>query len=317
MLSLSAQHAPNKKKKLSLLIMCDSSLHIVPQLEKYPTIYEYAVGRFSDLPSRKSVKKALDQKRLLINGKVALYYDKIQQGDELTLLPVIRKAPKEYPLKLTIHYEDQYLAVVEKPPGLLVSGNQFQTLENALAGNLKPSLKEDALPWPLPVHRLDKATSGLILIAKTRKARVELGRLFEKGEIEKKYQTIVIGRTPDSGKIDFPLHEKSALTLYHKLKEVPSLRNDHLSLLEVEIKTGRQHQIRMHLSGIGYPIFGDQLYGKPGEVYKGKGLFLSSVFLGFIHPMTQLEIAIRMEMPNKFESLLIREKRRWENKYKS
>ena len=101
-------------------------------------------------------------------------------------------------------------------------------------------------------------------------------------------------------------------TVYNLQETVPSLKNEFLSLIKLHPKTGRTHQIRIHLSKLGYPIMGDKLYGEEGNVLKGKGLFLCAIGLGFKHPITSEELNIEISLPHKFVSLLEREKRRWE-----
>ncbi len=113
------------------------------------------------------------------------------------------------------------------------------------------------------------------------------------------------------GEIDFQVENKEAFTSYNISQSVPSLRNTHLSLLNLNPKTGRTHQIRKHLSGIGHPIFGDKLYGTEGEIYKGKGLFLAAVKVEFRHPITGEKMNISIDTPHKFTSLLVREERRF------
>lgn len=224
--------------------------------------------------------------------------------------------PKDYPFELEVHYEDDDLAVVFKPAGLVVSGNQYKTLYNALPSNLKPSKKADCLPSPLPVHRLDKATSGLILIAKTKLSRIQLGELFEKRAIQKTYSALVMGKLEGSGKFESLVDEKEALTYYESKVIGRSIKNDYLSLVELKPVTGRTHQLRVHLSQAGFPILGDSLYSPKNKTLKHKGLFLCSHKLQFTHPHSNKNILISCLLPEKFEKRLKSENNRW-NKYHS
>lgn len=209
-------------------------------------------------------------------------------------------------------YEDDQLAIVNKPAGLPTSGNQFRTLENALIDQLKPSGAEDAMGWPKPVHRLDAPTSGLVIFAKTLSARIALGSMLEKKKIRKTYQAIVMGRPPASGSLDSPVNGQQAYTDFRLLKTVPSLKSGSLSLLELEPHTGRTHQLRIQLSDAGFPILGDPLYGSPGAILKGKGLFLCAVALRLEHPGSKAPLEVSIPAPKKFESRLQGEQARWE-----
>ena len=240
---------------------------------------------------------------------------RVQPGDELTLFRQELTPPKGFRLQLDIHYEDEHLAVVVKPAGIPTSGNQFKTIQNALIFNLNKTTAPDALNWPKPVHRLDASTSGLLLVAKTKLAQVNLGQQFENKTVKKRYHAVVIGQPPESGEWNSPIENKPSRTSFRTLQTVPSLRNTWLSLLELTPHTGRTHQLRIHLSRAGFPIMGDKLYGEEGEVFKGKGLFLCSTGLSFTHPANHQELSLELELPQKFQSLLQREKRRW-NRYK-
>ena len=203
------------------------------------------------------------------------------------------------------------MAVINKPAGITVSGNTFKTVANALLHNIKRSTQPDALFIPTPVHRLDNQTSGLLLVAKTKTSQIELGNQFKNKTIQKKYCTIVIGKVHTNQLINTPIEEKDAETNFEIIKIVKSLKYDTLSCLKVTPKTGRTHQIRIHLASIGHPILGDKLYGNKETLHKGKGLFLCAGEIKFLHPKTYKTIELKINIPRKFNSLLCREKRRW------
>ncbi len=271
---------------------------------------DYCVGVFVQLPSRKSVKKAIKAGRILVNMLPGSTGDWLKNGDELCLLSE-PKPPPALDLTLQIIFEDDFLAAVVKPAGLIVNGNQSRTLERALPANLHPSAQADALPAPKPVHRLDGATTGIVLVAKTAGASMEIGRQFERRLIKKKYQALVQGSPPENGFWEMKINGQKALTRFQTLKTLPSLRNGHLSLLDLQPESGRTHQLRIHCASAGFPIVGDRLYGQPGKVLHGKGLFLAAVQLDLQHPQNQQKLQISYPAPPKFEGLLIREYERW------
>ncbi|HEY9170373.1 MAG TPA: RluA family pseudouridine synthase [Lutibacter sp.] len=237
----------------------------------------------------------------------------MQFGQVIDLLERPKSQPKIFELPLEILFEDNHMAAIHKPAGFSVSGNAYKTIYNALPFNLKKSTEPDALPWPTPVHRLDNQTSGILLIAKTKTSQIALGNQFEDHTIQKKYCAIVIGEVLTNGKINTPIEDKIAETDFKVVTVVNSLKYQHLSLLTIYPKTGRTHQIRIHLSSIGLPIFGDKLYVDEKMLHRGKGLFLCAQEISFLHPKTSEEINLKVAIPHKFESLLLREQRRWGN----
>jgi RluA family pseudouridine synthase len=289
--------------------------HIVPDNITDIRIYDYCLALFVQLPSRKSVKKAIDNGEILVNENSVKTGYWLKGGEELSLVDREKTPPKTYHKKLDILYEDSHLAVIYKPAGLLVSGNQFKTVTNALAYNLNPSEEVDALPWALPVHRLDKATSGLLLIAKTKKCRMLLGQQFEEGRIQKQYHAVVLGELKGKGKFNTPIDGKAAQSLFESISSYPSLRSEHLTLLKLFPKTGRTHQLRKHLAENGHAILGDPLYSPENLQLKHKGLFLSATRLKFKHPVTKKEVKIEVDPPKKFMKRLESELKRWKSAY--
>jgi len=263
---------------------------------------DYAVGVFSIIQTRKGIKKAIDKGWVTVNGKVGRTADFIYGGEELILTP---EAAINYDNKidLDVLYEDDYLAIINKPAGITVSGNKSHTVQNALGHNLEPSPLNDALEPAQLVHRLDHPTSGLIIAGKTRSSVVALGELFQNRTIQKTYHAIAIGDIPQEGIIDSPIDDKPSETSYQVIQSQDSERFGQLNLVEVQPKTGRKHQIRKHLFSIGHPILGDKEYFIEGLVLTGKGLYLNASRLEFIHPQTGAAIDIYNELPEKFRKI--------------
>ncbi|PRX52168.1 RluA family pseudouridine synthase [Salegentibacter salegens] len=273
--------------------------HIVPAITEKIRLQEYAVSIFASLPTKSSLKKALKKELILLDGQPAKTSDWIKEGQKIEFLEPEEQNKKVFSLKLEIIFEDEFLAVIHKPAGIPTSGNYFKTVENALAFNLKKSTVKDALPSPLPVHRLDNPTSGILLIAKSKAAQVALNRLFEEKEIQKSYQALVLGTLPTSVTLNDRIEEKEAETSIEVLEHF-LLKNENFSLVKAFPKTGRTHQIRIHLSTHGNPIVGDKIYGKTSEFIKKGGLFLAATGLEFQHPVTKENMAFELSLPKKF-----------------
>jgi len=276
-------------------------IHIAPVQTTPIRLQEYAVGIFQTIRTKSAVKKAIKKELIFVNGKLGSTATFIKGGEEITLL----KAPtkhKTFNLNLKVLFEDDHLAIINKPAGVAVSGNSFATIDNALVNNLQPSTEEDAVR-PRPVHRLDYPTSGLLLIGKTSSSIQKLSQLFEQKEIQKTYHSITIGKMDPEGEITSPIDDKEAHTRYWLLSFQSSQRFTRLNLLELSPKTGRRHQLRKHLSSLGNPILGDKEYGTEGLILQGKGLYLHASRLEFIHPLTGEIMDIRSELPKKFLKL--------------
>ncbi|PVW13788.1 RluA family pseudouridine synthase [Marixanthomonas spongiae] len=250
------------------------------------------------------MKKAIDKGLVSVNGVVAKTGTFLKGGETVTLSSEGNKTSKPIlQLPLKICFENDHLAIINKPCGILVSGNKKKTIANALVHNLTKSGATDALLRPKPVHRLDFPTSGLLLIAKTHATVMALNKLFEDRKVKKTYHAVTYGKMPLSGTITTKVNGKDAFTEYKVLQTVPSDRFDCLNLVELFPKTGRKHQIRVHLSSFGTPILGDKNYGKEGLVLKGKGLFLNASKLEFIDPITDEFISVTTALPKKFKKI--------------
>jgi len=271
--------------------------------------------------SRTFIQKLLKEGKIsLKNLKPTKPNYKIKSGEEIK----IQIEKKEFiiaaeNIALEVVYEDKDLAVINKPSGLVVHpapGNYEHTLVNALLYYFN-CLSDINPQRPGIVHRLDKGTSGLLVIAKNNQSHLGLAQQFSKHSIKRKYIALVkgrmefnediielpIGRHPRKRKnmsVGFSKNTKYAKTYYHTLK-----RLNNFSLLELEPYTGRTHQLRVHLAFLGHPILGDTMYGKNNEFSR---LALHAETLGFTHPLTGKFIEFSCKIPKEFSDFIERNK---------
>jgi len=281
-------------------------IHTVPKLENSIRFQEYAVGIFKTLPTKSGVKKAIKKKLISINGDIATTALFIL-GEEKVILFESEDSSnfKRLQLTLDVIFEDDYLAIINKPAGILVSGNKFKTISNALDQNLIKSRQLDAVKAK-PIHRLDYPTTGVLLIGKTNASIIALNKLFEYKQIKKTYFAITIGQMEFSGIINTLIDNKNSETHYEVLKTVVSKRFEYLNLVKLSPKTGRRHQLRKHMLSLGNPILGDKEYCNEKLILNGKGMYLHAGILEFIHPFTKQQIKIKKDFSNKFKKIFIK-----------
>lgn len=281
--------------------------------------------------SRSRLRRLIENGDVLVNGKEAKAAYKLREGDEididLTEEPAARFEPENIPLDIV--YEDEYLAVVNKPAGMVVhpgAGNVNGTLANAVAYHFAIRDPQSAIRNRLGiVHRLDKDTSGLIVVAKDEQTHEALAEQFRRRTVEKIYVVLVHGSPEqNSGTIDRPI----ARDRWHRTKMTVAAngrnaltnwrvrqRFEKFTLLEVEIKTGRTHQIRVHLASINHPVVGDGTYneGRDNTVNNVDiknairildRFFLHAEKLAFRHPKTGERLSFHCEIPKELAELL-------------
>lgn len=257
------------------------------------------------ITSKKGMKKAIEKGLVKVNDEVAFTSKYIKGGETIELYKAAKDSSlPTIELDLEILYEDEHLAIINKPAGIVVSGNKEKTISNALPSALKNSNEVDALDRPQPAHRLDYPTSGILLIGKTSSTVTALNQLFEKKSIEKTYIAFTIKKMKSEGEISDVIKGKKAETNYKVIKEVPSPKFEFLNYVELKPKTGRRHQLRIHMAGLGNPILGDHTYGLEKKVSQGKGLYLHASAIKFTHPKTGEELEVIASTPEKFEKIL-------------
>ena len=271
--------------------------------------------------SRSSVQRLLKENNILINSQPINKNYKLRTDDIIDInIPepeVLDVIPQNIPVDIV--YEDDDLLVVNKPKGMVVhpaAGNPDGTLVNALLFHCKGRLSSiNGVIRPGIVHRIDKYTSGLLIVAKTDKAHTHLAQQIKDHSFTREYIGIVCGRmniSDEQSKIDAPIgrhklnrkkmavtdsNSKNAITYYKVLETF-----DKYSLLKFTLETGRTHQIRVHMAYIGHPILGDDVYGK---AFKGiEGHCLHAKKIGFIHPSTGEYMEFDSELPEYFENIL-------------
>ncbi len=291
--------------------------------------------------SRHRVQLAIEAEYVRVNDRVVKANYKVKPLDVITLMMPYRRRGieiKPEPIPLDIVYEDDDLLVVNKPAGLVVHpghGNYSGTLVNALAYYLgrTPDPETGDERMGMLVHRIDKDTSGLLVVAKDDEAQIDLARQFFHHTIERRYWALVWGNiAEDEGTIDAPIGRdpndrlrfrvcsdetqgKHAVTHFRVLE-----RFGYVTLVECKLETGRTHQIRVHMNHIGHPLFNDARYGGDrilkGTLYARYKQFIDNCFalcprqalhaktLGFIHPRTKKEISLDSEIPSDMSALL-------------
>jgi 23S rRNA pseudouridine1911/1915/1917 synthase len=284
--------------------------HVVPEGQR-DFLDRYASRAVPLLPSRNAAHKAADRGELRVDGIAVGPHHVVKPGQRVELWSSTRTVPPPLAVPVPVVFEDDDLAVVEKPPGLPTSGRGPRTVERALRANLAPSAAEDALPWPRPVHRLDGPTGGLLLVAKSRRAQIGLGRALEERRVRKRYRALVIGRLEGDGTVDSPIDGREAATIYRPVRHTHAVRGEWLTTVDAWPLTGRTHQIRRHLASLGHPVLGDAAHGLPGLVLSGQGLFLHAVELMLDHPVSGEPLWVATREPPKFESWRAREERRF------
>lgn len=274
------------------------------------------LASYDDSITRSRYKKLIEEGYIKVNGENVKASYKLNIDDEIEITEKEKRAFEKIPMDIDVLYEDEDIAIVDKPRGLIVhpTNDDELSLVNFLLYRFDRLSSIDETR-PGIVHRLDKDTSGLIIIAKNNEAHEKMKEVFKAREIYKEYITIAVGTfndettIVDKGIMRDPIKKikmcvsdegKHALSEIHLLNQ-----NDEYAYLRVVIKTGRTHQIRVHLSYLNHPVLGDKTYGYRGKI-KMDGQILHCRKVSFIHPITNNLIEVESEVPAYFKEALIK-----------
>lgn len=292
---------------------------IVNENDKGKRLDIYIAENFNEL-SRTMIKKLIESNNILVNDKSEKVSYKVQANDNISIdVPEAKETKlKAQEIPLDIIYEDSDIIVVNKPKGMVVhpaNGNPDGTLVNAILSICKNSLSGIGGELrPGIVHRLDKDTSGLIIVAKNDKAHINMSEQIKERNVKKTYIALVRGNVPEEeATINMPIgrstkdrkkmavtkNGKQAITHFKVLK-----RYSKYTLLEIKIETGRTHQIRVHMAEIGYPVVGDAVYSNGKNEFGIEGQMLHAYKLEFMHPITNKHMKLTAPLPQYFEEIL-------------
>lgn len=293
---------------------------MVEEEDQNKRIDKYLSERISEV-SRSYAQKILEDGLVKVNGKIVKQNYKVKTDDivDIEIPEPERLEVKAEAIELDIVYEDDDLLVVNKPQGMVVhpaAGNYTGTLVNALMEHCGSNLSAiNGIIRPGIVHRIDKDTSGLLLVAKNNQAHIHLSRQIKEHTLTRKYAAIVYGNIKnDAGTINIPIgrhptdrkkmsvatrNGREAITHFTVIERFGSY-----TYIECRLETGRTHQIRVHMSHIGHPIIGDPVYGPKKDKFNLKGQALHAKIIGFMHPVTQEYMEFEAEPPAYFDRIL-------------
>ncbi len=272
--------------------------------------------------SRTYIQKLMEQEQISVSGKIEKSKKyKVKTGDILELIipepESLDVSPENIPLDIV--YEDEDVAVINKPKGMVVHpapGNEHATMVNALLYHCKDLSSIGGVIRPGIVHRIDKDTSGLIMIAKNDNAHISLTEQLKVHSITRVYNAIVFDNIKeDEGTVDAPIGRcptnrfkmavvpdgRRAVTHYKVLE-----RFGNFTYIEARLETGRTHQIRVHMAYIKHPLLGDGVYGPAKKLYGADSQMLHARVLGFIHPRTGEYMEFTSELPEQFQQILVK-----------
>ncbi|HHV71513.1 MAG TPA: RluA family pseudouridine synthase [Clostridia bacterium] len=295
---------------------------LVSEEEEKTRIDSYLAAQSQLQLSRSRLQKLIDDGKITVNNKKVKANYKLKKGDLITLsIPPAKEytAIKPESIPLDILYEDEDLLVINKPQGMVVHpahGHYSGTLVNALLYHCSDLSGINGVMRPGIVHRLDKDTSGLMLVAKNDYAHLALAEQIKNREVKRKYLAIVFGNVKeDEFTIDAPIgrhpvdRKKMSVTLKNSKPARTRVRvleryGGNYTLIEASLETGRTHQIRVHMANIGHPVVGDPVYGPKKQPFKLPGQMLHAAELVFKHPKTGQMLTFKQAIPPIMESLI-------------
>lgn len=298
----------------------DSYIFVIEQPDINKRIDVYLTQEFDEY-TRSFIQKLIDEQNILVNGKSIKSNYRIKLND---IINVEIPDPQEINIvaeniPLDILYEDSEVIVINKPQNMVVHpapGHYSGTLVNALMYHCKDELSGiNGIMRPGIVHRIDKDTSGVLMVAKTNNSHQKLALQLKEHSITRKYNAIVLNNIKDDfGIIDAPIgrhpveRKKMAVTNKNSRNAVTHYRVierfGKYTFIEAQLETGRTHQIRVHMSYMGHPLLGDMVYGSKNQPFKLEGQVLHARVLGFIHPISEVYIEFEAELPKYFRKLL-------------
>lgn len=270
--------------------------------------------------SRSFIQKLIKKNKVKVNGDFIKAKTILNKNDQIILeIPEDKKLEiKAEDIKIDIVYEDEYVGVVYKPRNMVVHpapGNYSGTLVNALLYKFNSLSNINGKKRPGIVHRIDKDTTGLLMIAKTNEAHISLAAQLKEHSVSRKYIALVEGNiNEDKGTINAPIgrnpkdrkkmcvtdyNSKEAITHFNVLK-----RFKKYTLIEAQLETGRTHQIRVHMKHIKHPVVGDKIYGIRNQKFNLEGQLLHAKTIGFIHPISKEYLEFSSDLPDDFSNIL-------------
>ncbi|MGN0144854.1 MAG: RluA family pseudouridine synthase [Clostridium sp.] len=296
----------------------EKTLLIVEEENEGLRIDKYLANIFKD-KSRSFIQGLIEKESVKVNNKIPKSNYKLKKTDEIEIIipepEILKVEPENIPIDIV--YEDEDVIVVNKPQGMVVHpapGNYNGTLVNALLYHCKDLSSINGVIRPGIVHRIDKDTSGILVVAKNDEAHNKLSMQLKDHSMKREYYALIEGRLKnDSGTIDKPLGRckkdrlkigivedgKRAVTHYKVIE-----RYNGYTLIKCILETGRTHQIRVHMASIGFPLVGDPLYGFKRQKFKLEGQVLHAKILGFIHPTSGEYMEFTSELPEYFTNLI-------------